>query len=53
MADDDSDITEVDPGDHSPDPVQPVEGHGYDAIFFITAILVAVGFIVALYFFKG
>jgi hypothetical protein len=54
MADDDADITEVDPDDYTPvDQGQPVEGHGYDAVFFIVAILVAVGFIAALYFFHG
>jgi|GEM_PF-3174133 len=50
MADEDSDF-DVDPGDHSPDQAQPVEGHGYDAVFFIASFLVAVGFVALLYYF--
>lgn len=52
MSDDSNDsVSESDPGDHSPDSGQPVQGHGYDAAFFITAFLVAIGFVALLYYF--
>jgi hypothetical protein len=51
---DDSDLDSgLDSGDHSPDQSQPVGGHGYDAVFFIIAFLVAIGFVVVLAYFKG
>lgn len=52
--DDDAEVVDIDPGDHSPDEAEEAPTpHGYDALFFIVATLAAIGFIVAPYFFKG
>lgn len=52
MADSDDTEFDVDPGDHSPD-TGPSDEHGYDAVFFLVAIVVAIVFVVAIYYLKG
>jgi len=54
MAENDGDFdAEGDTSDHSPDLGPPSAGHGYDAVFFIVSIFVALAFCVAIYYFKG
>lgn len=54
MADDDFGFGVGDSGDHTPDNEgDPVSTHGYDAAFFILAIIFAIALAVGILYFRG